>query len=145
MGKRKQANIKLRKAFPLLPLLFLCWLRSTHPSYTTLLYLLLHLPPNLNTPELVCHASALPFYIPSSHPWLLPFPYTCPSTYPASPKSTLSPAVILAHFLDHVQTHSSSIHVYTDGSKTQAGLVLPPSYCLTPTITAYPPTPSSVF
>ncbi len=75
-----------------------------------------------------------------SPPWLQPTLHICPSTNPNSPKSSLPSPVILAHFLDHIPTHSSSTHVYTDGSKSPMGdMALPSSFPLNPSNIVYPP------
>ena len=42
----------------------------------------------------------------------------CSDIFPASRKSTVPPCVLRSHFSAHLPTHSSSVHVYTDGSKS---------------------------
>ena len=53
-------------------------------------------------------------------PWLLPQPVVCHSMFPYT-KSSSSPTALRLAFLEHLTTHSSAIHVYTDGSKSSHG------------------------
>ena len=62
-----------------------------------------------------------PLYIPSFPPWLIPLPHICTSVFSDSPKSLTTPALLRAQFLSHAPTHSTSTHIYTDGSKTNSG------------------------
>ena len=67
------------------------------------------------------HLRPLPLSVHSIPPWLIPNPCICSSVFPDPPKSDIPPSILLTHFLDHVSIHSSSIHVYTDGSKSISG------------------------
>ena len=83
----------------------------------------LPLPFPLRMHALLSHPSSptlgiLPFYSHITPPWLIPPPSICTSVYPTSPKSNTPPCLLRSHFLAHLPTHSDSIHIYTDGSKS---------------------------
>lgn len=88
--------------------------------------------PRLPTPfsvrmqSLLSHSSlptlhVIPLYVPPSPPWLVPAPNICTSVFSDTPKSLTPPALLRAQFLAHVTSHSTSTHIYTDGSKTTSG------------------------
>ncbi|KAK3869595.1 hypothetical protein Pcinc_025118 [Petrolisthes cinctipes] len=60
-----------------------------------------------------------PVRVPRVAPWLFPevFPCTCFTDKKESP-----PPVARSLFLEHAFTHMDSLHVYTDGSKSDAGV-----------------------
>ena len=84
-----------------------------HPRYLTRMQTLLE-----NTSLVPLHV--LPFRPAEYPPWLLPHPSICTSILPCAKQST-SPLILYSTFLDHLETHSSAVHVYTDGSKTSTG------------------------
>ena len=65
-------------------------------------------------------ANILPFRTSLFPPWFLPCPAVCSSILPCS-KSSSSPAALRSTFLEHLDVHSSTVHVYTDGSKSPSG------------------------
>ena len=76
--------------------------------------------------SLLSHSSfptlhVIPLYIPSFPPWLLPSPHICTSVFSNTPKSTTPPVLLRSQFLAHAPTHSTSTHIYTDGSRTSSG------------------------
>ena len=80
--------------------------------------------------------NVLPFRPPLYPPWLLPYPKVCKSILPSS-KSSCPPEALHAEFVAHLESHSSAVPIYTDGSKTSHATgfaVLFPSqsyqYCL---------------
>ncbi|KAK4328568.1 hypothetical protein Pmani_001044 [Petrolisthes manimaculis] len=71
-----------------------------------------------------------PVRVPRVAPWLLPevFPCTCFT----DKKESLPPPVAHSLFLEHAFTHRESLPVYTDGSKSDAGVgfgVVFPDFC----------------
>ena len=65
--------------------------------------------------DLVC-----PVKLPVTPPWRLPTVEYC--HYFPSTKADLSEEVIRTIFYEHIECHSDSVHVFTDGSKSNAGV-----------------------
>ena len=91
---------------------------SSHPRLPSLL--------PVRMQALLSHPSSptlkpLPFYVHSFPPWLQPTPLICKSVYPTSPKADTSPSFLRNLFLEHLPTHATSTHIYTDGSKSPLG------------------------
>ena len=59
----------------------------------------------------------LPFRPALYPPWLLPYPKVCKSILP-SWKSSCPPEALRSDFVAHLESHSSALPIYTDGSKT---------------------------